>query len=118
MVVREGIAGRRESGEAEVGLTEVAFDLGQAGLVHTDDGAGTFIVYLYLVMHVIYSYATCIHSYTWFPWNNTHALFILSVGIIGCLHEGTILDAQDRTMNKQRLYHYQISISGSNVHDC
>lgn len=39
MVVREGIAGRRESGEAEVGLTEVAFDLGQAGLVHTDDGA-------------------------------------------------------------------------------
>lgn len=54
MVVREGIAGRRESGEAEVGLTEVAFDLGQAGLVHMDDGAGTFIVYLYLVMHVIY----------------------------------------------------------------
>lgn len=54
MVVREGIAGRRESGEAEVGLTEVAFDLGQAGLMHTDDSAGTFIVYLYLVMRVIY----------------------------------------------------------------
>lgn len=54
MVVRGGIAGRRESGEADVGLIEVAFDLGQAGLVHTDDGAGMSIVYLYLIIYIIY----------------------------------------------------------------
>lgn len=54
IVVRGGIAGRRESGEADVGLIEVAFDLGQAGLVHTDDGAGMSIVYLYLIMYIIY----------------------------------------------------------------
>jgi len=50
----EGIAGRRESGEGEVGLIEVAFDLGQAGSVHTDDDAGMFIVYLYSIMYIIY----------------------------------------------------------------
>lgn len=54
MVVKGGIAGRRESGEGEMGLIEVAFDLGQTGLVHTNDGAGTFIVYLYLIMYIIY----------------------------------------------------------------
>ena len=54
MVVRGGIAGRRESGEADVGLIEVAFDLGQSGLVHTDDGAGMSIVYLYLIIYIIY----------------------------------------------------------------
>ena len=54
MVVKGGIAGRRESGEGEVGLIEVAFDLGQAGSVLTDDDAGTFIVYLYSIMYIIY----------------------------------------------------------------
>lgn len=47
MVVRGGRAGRKKPGEAEVGLTEVAFDLGQIGLVHTDGRAGMLIVYIF-----------------------------------------------------------------------
>ena len=54
MVVRGGRAGRKKPGEAEVGLTEVAFDLGQIGLVHTDGRAGMLIVYVCLIMYIIY----------------------------------------------------------------